>query len=372
VDPRALTETLLARQEASPDASDVMVIGFAWIALALLWLWLRAVRVRHGRRARDAEAVQATAAVRLGLGECVVAGKVDDDGQGDVVTVRIRQQGREWKVKGGWRHAWREKEREVKVRPFYVMRPSGERVRVEPDQRTFLVDKLDGIEPTGDEAWRVRTATLKPGEPVNVLGTMVRGMDPLQGGYRDAGAALVLRPPRSGQMLISTEPLAARHQRAAKLYRGLAMATLIAFLFSNGLYFLGYNVLRLGGSVVDAQITSSNTWKKWHKPKRGRGYWVHHYQVTAGELSDECSYGLYAGVQSGAVTRAPFLVAGSFHQIGMVPTQSVAKLIWFGILFTIFAIVIFVIVASSRPWWDRRRINDETHGRLNKSTVMQT
>jgi hypothetical protein len=370
----ATTLHVIDSEQAGPLGTSRVIVAFGVLLLGGLFLYFLISRALQKRSARRSEELARDANARLSPGDHVVRGRVFDDGEGAAITVEIMQQGREWQNKGRWSHAWREISRKVTVRPFYVVRPSGERVRVEPDERVFLVDKLDGVEPLPDSTARRRTATLKPGEEVYIIGQVASGFDPQQGGYRDAGPALVLRPPRTGRMLISTEPPGVRHHKAARTHRNLAIAAALALAFTHGVLFVRHHMLAFGGHVVAAQIENHSSYKVWRKPKNSRGYWVHHYVIRAKDpesglsLTDETSYSFYQDVEQGQ-TVAPFVVAGSFYQIGREPTQSAGKLAIFAIGAIIFALILAAVLAASLPWYLRRRIVETGSGRLSVDTV---
>jgi hypothetical protein len=357
---------------STPQSTSAVMVAFGVILLGGLFAYFLAARALHKRRARAAANSVRDPNRPLAPGDTVLSGKVSLDTEGDAVVVAIDQVGKEWTHKGNWHHSWKESRRTVTVQPFYLVRPSGERVRVEPDQRVFLVDRLDGVKANGTTQ-RVRTATLRAGEPVHIVGTLVRGFDPQQGGYRDAGPALVLRPPRSGRMLISTEPLDARFAKRARLHQGLAIAAFFALAFTHGIMFVRHHQLTVFGSTIDAEITDSRSWRVWHKPRRSSGYWVYHYEITAhdprlGKLIDEVSSHFYADVQRGNVTRAPFVVAGSTYQVGAA-SESGTRIGLFTVFALGFALVCGIILGSTLPWYERKRIVETASGRLSPDTV---
>jgi hypothetical protein len=362
----------LPKWRATPQSTSAVIVAFGVILLGGLFAYFLAARAVHRRRARAAADSARDPKRALTLGDTVISGKVALDTEGDAVVVAIEQQGREWQHKGSWHHSWKETRRTVTVQPFYVVRPSGERVRVEPDQRVFLVDRLDGVKANGTTE-RVRTATLRAGEPVHIVGTLVRGFDPQQGGYRDSGPALVLRPPRSGRMLISTEPLDARFAKRARLHQGLAIAAFFALAVTHGVLFLRHHMLVAFGSTIDAEISDSRSWRVWHKPRRSSGYWVYHYEITAndarlGKLVDEVSSGFYMDVQRGSATRAPFVIAGTSYQVGAA-SESGTRLGLFTTFALGFALVCCIIAASTLPWYEKKRIVESSGGRLSPDTV---
>jgi hypothetical protein len=255
------------------------------------------------------------------------------------------------------------------VRPFHIIRPNGERIRVEPDTGVFLVDRLDGFDESArSPTARVRTATLIANEPVCVTGTLVAGFDSQQGGYRDSASALVLRPLRSTRMLISTQPLADRHKRAAGDHTLLAIGTLLVMLVVHGSVFVRFNVLSLFGERAELTVTGFDSYDIW-QATRHRGYWEHHYTIDAGNFRDECSRSLYDAVKKGRLVSAPFLVAGRFGQLGGLPTEDYEKLFRFFLFVIAYTGAAVLWILSRRPWWDRARICDRGEGRLEPDTL---
>jgi hypothetical protein len=180
----------------SVEGTHFVVDALATFGLGLVLvftLWLR----RHALRdAAEARSLEATANAPLRPGPATIVGHVDG-GAGDAfVTIELAQRRQKvQKSNGGGYVEWRETSRRVEARPFYVKRQNGERVRVEPDERVFLVDRLDGQggqEGQEDQAGgagleRRRTATLRTGERVCVTGVLVPGIDPLQGATATPG-----------------------------------------------------------------------------------------------------------------------------------------------------------------------------------------
>lgn len=164
------------------------------------------------RRARRADARWMEDAP-LRPGEAVLRGAVElAPGHDAALRVEIDQVGTESKGKNGWSQTWRETARRVHAHPFFLHDRRGPRVRVEPDQRAMLIDGLDRVE-RADVARRTKIAELSPGEEIYALGELV--LAPETGGaYRGGGDALVLRPPRRGRMLVSSEPLGERYRSA--------------------------------------------------------------------------------------------------------------------------------------------------------------
>jgi hypothetical protein len=212
--------------------NDAAIVGFVvdWLGCALLaatYTFSQIAKKLYERRARMWRAVTEGKLPPPKPGYSVVHGKVETEGDGPAVTIEIGQYPKEWE--GRRKHIdWIEDRRVVRARPFYVLQANGERIRVEPDDRVFLVDKLEPGEQTPGR--RTLRAKLEQGEPVHVLGLRVRGTDPMTGGYRESGEAWIIRPPKRGRMLISTEPLDARDERRASYHAGFGTASLVLFL----------------------------------------------------------------------------------------------------------------------------------------------
>lgn len=375
MDSNTLTASIIPPSQCGPLTTSLLVGLFGWALPGglLAYFWHR--RTRQLRLAREADDAQWKANRPLAAGAAVLAGTVLDEGEGAAVTVRIHQRGEEKRHKGAWQHSWTETHREVTARPFHVLRASGERVRVEPDERVSLVDKLDGITQDPESKTRCRTATLTRDERVYVVGTLVHAQDPPRGAGGDPGTTLVMRPPRGEAMLISTEPLADRHARAGQSYLFLALVTLVVLAITHGAYLSDYYALQLRGHRVEARITGTRTFDVWEKPKGSPGHNVSHYVIqardpqTGAELEAESSQSFYLAAQSQKVTTVPFMVAGSIHQLGAAPTESEASLLFLGVLSIGYAIFCAVALAHQRPWWARKRVIDTGSGRLAPDTV---
>jgi hypothetical protein len=356
----------------SAGDTTLLLDWFATIPLLLLLIASTALYLMHRRRARAAKLTDQPHP--LAPGETVIIGKVDaDEEKIPAITIDIEQQGRQWRYKSGWQHEWKESSRQVTVRPFYVTGDRGA-IRVEPNQQVFLVDALDGVQRQG--MVRHRTATLTAGEPVHILGTLVRAPDPRQGGYREAAMGWVLRPPSSGPMLISTEPFEERFVRRARVYRGLGIAMLSSLVLLHCVFYFSFNVLRLTGHEVSATVRSTDTYQKWHQPRHGSGHWDHYYRVTADwidpernmiTLSDHCSKELYLALQ-GQKQEVPFVVSRLWPSIHMLGHEAAGDDGWGAIgalILLVSAVIAWVMISlSSRPWYERRRVIDRGSGEL--------
>jgi hypothetical protein len=193
----------------------LVLFGAFGVLIARLVVGARRAARMAAKKERDARGAE----LPLSPGERVVEGHVElAGGESTAARVEIDQEGKETENSGSWSFTWMETERRITMRPFYLRLPSGERVRVEPEDRAFLVDALDGMTVV-DEIHRTRHAELTPGEYVFAAGYLDRGRDPeipaetYRGG---AGKGWVLSPPASGELLLSSELLSARFERAAR------------------------------------------------------------------------------------------------------------------------------------------------------------
>jgi hypothetical protein len=336
-----------------------------------IWSWRRYLVF-----AAHAQDEMEIASAPLRAGQTVVGGIVADDGaEGPAVTVTIEQVGKEWKYKGRWRHSWSETSRSVEVRPFHVLRRDGLKVRVEPDKNVFLVDRLDGMTEIAGSLRR-RQATLTLGEPVYVTGGVMRPT-PFEDEDDSPGmSGFVMRPPASGRMLISTEPLTDRQHAHARVHRNLAIATAIAFALCHVALLLHYDAIAVFGQPTVATVDNARQWKEWIRRKHG-GYWVTHYAVDAsspeGALSDEVSYHAYSDFKRTldlkVPQKVPFLVAGSLSQVGSEASCSSWLLLAVGAAVALYVLVCMLILASARPWYERSCVTDGGSGHLDAATI---
>jgi hypothetical protein len=121
----------------------------------------------------------------------VISGRVAlDAGVSAAVTVRILQEriDEDGRIRNVGK--WRETKREVIANPFFVVRSSGERVRVEPGDDARLAASVDSFNSTvRGPRLRCRTIVVAAGEQVEVRGTLACGVAPsVAGSYRDSGA----------------------------------------------------------------------------------------------------------------------------------------------------------------------------------------
>ncbi len=263
-DARRVSETAILVYESmtwEPATSRILVYGLDVALLGAIWLCLRATG--RSRRALQHARASIVAGTPLAEGQRFVAGRVElAANEPYAVDVTVTQVGEERSVKNGKVHGWREIDRTVRARPFYLRHESGERVRVEPPdgKGVRLVDRLDQEEWT-ERLTRRKRAALTEGEIAYVEGEIARGHDPEGGastGYREAATGFVLRP-RRGQLHVSAEPLAHRHELRLRALERLFPLLLVGFLGTQAP--LGTFWLRtLAGEDIDAPYLGKRTY----------------------------------------------------------------------------------------------------------------
>jgi hypothetical protein len=265
-----------ANDHIDPPFSHFWVWGLVG---TLVYCILRSVlhRTQSLRLAREADAAVNSDAP-LAQGTRFLCGRVEyAEGQSNAIAVHVEQHGTETKGKNSWSHRWTEMSRATHAQPFYVRRPNGERVRVEPGDEPLLVDKPD------QKVWkqrdrRTRIATLTPGEEVIVQGVLGKGHDPElrdPSAYRNTGQGWVMTSARGERMEVSAEKLGERHRKRASAF-GWAIFYLIGTLTVVNLLFMYYHVRLFMGEDTCAEVTSKNI--SYTRDSKGRR--TSHYNVN--------------------------------------------------------------------------------------------
>lgn len=270
------------------------------------------------------------------------------------LSVAIRQQGRNFKGKRDqWTHAWSEISRAVHASPFYVRDAQGERIRVEPDDKTLLVDKLDRTV-RHSATIRERFADLSEGEVVYVVGELARGRDPAAGGYRDAESARVMRPPRGDRLIVSTEPLGARFERDAAQNRGWGLFCL-GFIAVFAVVDIGFHARVFAGHVANGTVVEATA-------HDGKSSFCDLEVELANEERVEVS--TQRSVCRNAVIgqRVPVYVVGasSFAHAGRAPALHLASAV---VAFIVLVLTVLLYHLRTRPWYEGKVV-DSGSGKL--------
>jgi hypothetical protein len=361
--------------QLSPTGTVLLIVVLDLVLLAAL---VNAARwaVRHARKARAATASVAKTEPRA-EGPSVLFGTVEtEDPARPAVTVTVSERGEERTYKNNVSHTWTETDRRVEVEPFYLVLPSGTRVRVEPDPDVFLVDTLDLVR-RGNP--RTRRASLDHGEAAYVEGVLGTGYHPrtdaagareVEGLYRGALPTGFVMTNGIERMLISTEPLALRHERRARAHRQMAMAFGLALIVMNTLLFGAANLVNLAGEVVPTRLRAARTWETSNK-----GVSTTHYGVRSSylepatgaevEVDDEVSGEAWVLATSGE--RIPFRVVRRwpmFFNAGTGATVGIVRVI-LGVAGVGGLLLLYRRRArKARSWFDEAIIVEEGTGPL--------
>jgi hypothetical protein len=371
------TDFYLAPEQVGVLGTTLTVALVGIIGLPML-LATALVRRRDALlRAREALAAEAGADTRvLRPGKTVVHGEVLGDAQLPCVSIRIRQSGRNYTVKNGTRHKWTETGRVVEARPFPLKLATGATVQVEPDQGVLLVDWL-GTEARPGTTERIRVAELRPPTRVYVEGELIP--PPRTDAYRGGDATFALRPRRDAPMLISVEPLEARHLARARRHGQWAIGLLVAVVFANVVLFGSFWRGSVMGSVQMADVAKLSTWKTTNKGRTTIHYGVlpsFGPQTTARQVTEvsapayqEASY----AITEGGTAQLPFVViqGSETRWVGLRPTIHVFVLVvsWMAALILPFAYLLWV--RHHRPWYERKKVVDDGAGPLGASDQLE-
>ncbi|MDC3958216.1 hypothetical protein [Polyangium jinanense] len=359
---------LMSENHLGPLFSSFLVDGVGTLGFLALFGAALLARARKRAEARAAEA-SFDGEKQLVVGEAMVFGKVERaEGSETTVRVEVDQHGEESESSGVWSHKWTEKSRRVMVAPFYLRLASGERVRVEPRDDVFLVDEMDGLVRV-DLKSRMRYAELTPGERVYASGVLSRAPDPESqpgAGYRSGREGFVLRPPRSGRMLLSSQPLGERFHDRARFHERWAGWILLAAI-SFHVIFLGYHVRRWAGTDTTATISKLD-----HYVTKGDDTVTHHYRVwltprDGVSVDDEVEPEDFAWMHEGQIVPVR-LVEGPFASTTTIGGHlTVHDLAWSVVPLLIGAWLIYRFrERATRPWYEREVV-DSGSGKLEET-----
>ncbi len=368
--PTTIPEALLRPVDHVDPTASIVLTAFALAVWLTLLGTALALKLRYMRRAARARAAFDPNA-RLEPGEAILLGEVEH-ARGEEVAVRVEvtQDGTEAESSGSWSHSWTERDRKVRVRPFYLRHASGQRIRVEPPERVLLVDDMDGCIRV-NLAERVRIAELTPGEKVFAHGALTPSTDPEARpgghGYRDAVFGLVLRPLRGGEMLLSSRPLgepyerrAGRHEVAAWLL-GILLAGLVVV---HGSYLLRCAAgERSAGAIVEKKVIE-------HKDDDGTSYYYRLWIALDGSkdvLTEDVKQSLYRRLEVGQ--RLPLVLVRFWlarSQLGARPTVALAAPL-VALILAFIAFMFYTISARQTIGWWEGPLEEGGSGKLSES-----
>ncbi len=362
---------------ALAGARDLSLVGWA-LAVLLLAAGSALLRARRAAARARAHRQSETGALEepLGEGSRVLAGYVAyAQGQTEAMRVEFTQLGNESESSGSWSHKWTELHRKLTVQPFYVVRPDGERIRVEPtlsqsklydelENKILVRDDLAGV-PASSGPQRARFATLLPQEHVWVTGRLERGFDPEHGatasqsGYRESATpnSWVMRGDPT--LLVSSVSLAGHFRERAG--RHVRHALVLLLCLAGPLAMLERYVDRARGTTVTGVVDRVRT--QVDDDNRPAGY-VATVVHSLGQSESE------------SLARAPAEGSAMTFRVGRRSdnpgssarfTTGEMLLCFFSCLLAFAARGIStVLLTSSLPWYrsDKVKVDDSGSGRL--------
>lgn len=343
-----------------PPFSHIWVWGLTGL---LIYCMIRSVihRLQSNRMAREADASFKPDAT-LNLGAQFVSGRVEYARERSLaIAVHVEQVGTERKSKNGWNHKWTETSRKTQAEAFYLRRPNGERIRVEPGENPLLIDKPDQIIKSRRDL-RTRMATLTPGEEVIVQGELTKGEDPEAGNggdYRRVSQGWVMRPAKGRRMEVSAEKLGDRHRKRANSFRqtAWAMVWIVGFVH---LLFVYYDIRLFGGEDTCATVKR----KDIVVTTNSKGQRTNHYTVYLDTdephpqlLSDTLDRSDWNQVNAGDVLAFRYVPSRPTMSIVGTSTSTNIMTIIFAAIVGLVGAVIYTGTRDYRRWYEGRLDN---------------
>lgn len=327
-----------------------LIVGILHVGVPVVIAIVASLRAVHASVRASVADARATTNDALAPGPACLHGPVETlAGTDHALRVEIEQQATNTKGKYGWKHIWTERGRKVSANAFYVRDARG-RVRVEPDERTLIVDKLDRtVRHPSDRSLRARIAEVSPNEHAYVVGELVPGHDPTGSAYRGGEGTLVMRPPRGGRLLVSTEPLGERMREVSRGQRRSVFA-FIVLVFVFAIFDFGFWARVVAGRVEVATIVEAS-------PRRSKNS---RYCAIVAQLPDRSQVEVDAGtdgcngVRVGNKMNVYLVGNGSFAHPGSTPGLHVAAIL-FTTLIVVLAILIYVV--RDKPWYEEKVVD---------------
>jgi hypothetical protein len=334
--------------------------------LAALHAW------RFLRLARAAERVgkNDVAPPVLRDGRAVLSGTVEPlEGDEPPVRLEVAFRARNYTVKSKPQHEWKEVSRRLVARPFALVLPGGERVRVEPAGAVALSDTLAWVAGEGPMA-RFGVATVRGGERVSIGGHLARENDPGSpgGGYRAGGKGWLLRATPDAPLAVASAesaPLVASYGRGLRV---VAIVCAAVWALLNGVWLAPFYFTSAFGEPVTARIERLDAFP-YRATKRAPlqyAYTVYasYERPGGGRVSLSGAVDPWTGrVPPARAVGAPvkFRVVPWFpvlHQIGSRPYVPVR--IWMAgpfIITILLPLIVLAVVHQHRPWFLKRELS---------------
>ncbi|HQY60991.1 MAG: hypothetical protein IPF92_18645 [Myxococcales bacterium] len=372
VDPSIVDLEAAGHMSAGPSfLLGVLLLLFAvGAALAALFAHARALVIR-GRR--EADAITRPGPLFAGPSK-VVRGRVAfAEGSTEAVRVLVKQRVKNHTSKNSKWHTWEETERVVHAQPFYLTRQAdtepgadGEAVLVEPSHDVFVVDALETRAARESVTRRERVCEVSEGEVFSAYGTLVRGPHPrARTAYRDGAQGWILKPPRTGKMVLASGTIDERYTGRVSFVRGWTAVLTVVWAVFNVFVTVPFLAASTFGEHEIAEVTGDRTWTT-----RNKSSTTHHYAVQVLTESgyrferEIASRGYYA-IQQQRVTsgvRVPVVHALGWERaayLGDRPTMNAAAIIFGLIAAGVSAGLFRAGYRKAYAWYDKDHLSEE-------------
>jgi len=345
-----------------PAFLSLLIVGLGLVPPCIWWI-VHAVRglLKNVKLALQAQ-FEVEGHVLLRPGRVAVRGHVVlPKDKKFAMRVEIDLEGREWRVKNGYMHEWRESARRVTAHPFQIKLDSGKLVDVIPSDKTQLVDKLDQLT-VNSRTSRMKTAELSPGERVYLVGEMRKEAD-LSGEFVD------FREPPAPKWalhaeLLSAEPLQDKFRARRGFYARWLIGALAVTALVHGVILAGYYQRMHRGVVVPAVVTG----KRSYSTGSGKSRTTHRkvdLRWEGGTGSEEAGIGTFDRLQSADVI--PILIVpghDDLTQLGNRPTVNWGLVMLAGLVLYGSSAIFGDRRTKTRPWYWQKKIEIGGSGQL--------
>lgn len=364
LEPLPFAIDLTAPGSASPFVGVSVGLGVLFLGVgAALVATLRRASELEKRGEQEAKAASSPTALIPGPNR-IVRGKVEllDDAAA-AVRVEIDQDVKNHTSKNSRWHTWEEAGRKVDARPFYLLREDGESVLVEPGEDVFVIDAIETKQTVGWPVRRLRVCEVSPGEEFSAFGNLTQGAHPrARSAYRDGGGGFILKPPRSGRMMLASGDITSRYTERVKYLRLWGGLSLLAWAIFH--VALTGPVVRawLFGEHVQARIVDERTWVT-----HGKNSTTHHYALTVegdsgqrweSEVGSRTFAWIHDMRARGMELRVPAISSGDGGYLGTEPRFGMGALFGGFLFFTAAGAAFYAGYGAKLAWYDRKKLSE--------------
>jgi hypothetical protein len=332
----------------------------------LFWV----ARALHHARLRERTLLDERSRLPLSAGPLrVVHGRVErerDEADDVVAEVDVTQLVEDKTSKNTHWHIWKEIDRESRARPFYLVHDGDERVvYVEAADDVLIVDTLGTSYPDDLPQQRVRAAKVKHGETIYAYGDLFTGQHARAGGaaYRDGSLGFILRPPRTGRLLLATDAMRDRYDKRVSFLLIAASIVTAAWLAFHAAFTVPTLVASFFGTASTTRVTWASTYVVRGKNGSTTYYSLHTETDDGIQLVADVPYQTWYAVKTAQTPRntvhVPLLRVGDSEYasfIGRRPHASMGAMVA-GVIFALIAFgVIAGVYTGRRAWYDRKKL----------------